>query len=127
MTEDETEADCVVNRMSDALEKGDMEAFGACFSTEALIWHNDDEVERGVDEVSATLGYAFSLSTSVRYLDRRIVRTGNLYFVRHVLTAELRSGKTLRLPAMMCIETNADGLITRIEEYYDSRALDVLK
>ena len=116
-----------VARMFDAITRGDMAAVRACFAPGARIWHNDDEVECDIDQTCAVLGFLCDSSKSVAYEDQRIVRTGNLRFIQHVLTAELLSGQTLRLPAMMRVEVSDDGLVTRIEEYYDSRATDCLK
>ena len=118
--------DCVT-RMFDAITRGDVATLKACFEPDARIWHNDNEVESDVEQTCAALGYFCASSKNVSYEDQRIVRTGNLCFVQHVLTAELASGEAFRLPAMMRVEVNDQGLVRRIEEYYDSRATDCLK
>lgn len=116
-----------VARMFAAVSQGDMTAFKACFAPGALIWHNDDEIEQDVEAVSALLGHLHASSRSVSYEEQRIVRSGNVLFVQHVLTAPLNSGGELRVPAMMRIELADGGRVARIEEYYDSRATDCLK
>ncbi|WP_164904860.1 hypothetical protein [Streptomyces cyaneus] len=50
---------------------------------------------------------------------------GQQVFLQHTLTA-LLTGSRLRLPDFMRVELSPDGLISRIDEYYDSRATDVL-
>ncbi len=123
---DGMESDCV-ERMFAAISRGDMAAFKTCFTPGALIWHNDDEKEQDVDAVAAVLGHLHAASQSVAYEEQRIVHSGNVVFVQHVLRAPLTSGNTLRLPAMMRIELGDDGRVARIEEYFDSRATDCLQ
>lgn len=115
-----------VRQMFAAISRGDMVAFKACLTPDAVIWHNHDNVEQSVDETCQSLAYFCSQSTSRSYQDQRIVNAGRLHFVQHTLVAELKSGKTFRLPAMMRVEVNDDGRIVRIEEYFDGRALDAL-
>jgi ketosteroid isomerase-like protein len=116
-----------VTRMFAAISRGDMPAFKACFAPGALIWHNDDEKEQDVDTVAALLGHLCASSTSVTYKEQRIVHCDDVLFVQHILTAPLKTGGELRLPAIMRIGLADDGRVARIEEYYDSRATDCLK
>ena len=115
-----------VNTMFSAIEQGDMDTFKACFTPDGVVWHNSDEIEQAIDDVCTGLAQLHAASTKLTYEDQRIVRADNLYFVQHVLTAPLKSGGMMRLPAMMRIETNGEGLITRLDEYFDSRATDCL-
>jgi ketosteroid isomerase-like protein len=115
-----------LTRMFDAIEQGDMETVRRCYAPNALTWHNNDEIEQDVDAVIELLTYLCSASTSRAYQDRRLTTVGSQAFVQQTLTAELRSGRQLRMPAMMRVQLNADGLVERIEEYLDSRAVDAL-
>ncbi|SFO50139.1 SnoaL-like domain-containing protein [Pseudonocardia ammonioxydans] len=116
----------VIDRMVAGIENGDMDELRACFAPDALVWHNDDEVDQNLDTVVKMLGGLCAASTRRTYEQRRTSVVGRVAFQQHVLTADLLSGRTLRLPAMMRLEIGADGLIRRLEEYYDSRATDVL-
>lgn len=116
-----------VGRMFRALEQADFDTFRSCFTDDAVVWHNDDLIERNMDEVCAILAGFRAESTDVQYEDQRIVGIGDVRFVQHVLAAKLRSGKQFRMPAMMRIALNGAGRISRIEEYYDSRATDCLR
>ena len=115
-----------VSRMLDAIEKGDMDELRRCLAPGALTWHNIDEVEQDVDTSIAVLGNFCTISTSRAYEDRRVTTVGSLAFLQHTLTATLRSGAQFRMPAMMRVEVGSDGLVARIEEYFDSRVLDGL-
>ncbi|WP_371663034.1 hypothetical protein [Streptomyces sp. NBC_00280] len=57
---------------------------------------------------------------------RRITTVGSQAFLQHTLTAALHSGGRFRMPAMMRLEIDSEGLVARIEEYFDSRVLDSL-
>ena len=115
----------VVDRMFGAIERGDIETVRSCFAAGALIWHNYDELEQDVDGVVALLGQLCAISTSRVYLDRRVTTVGSQAFLQHTLNAALRAGPQLRVPAMMRVHVNADGLVERIEEYVDSRVFSL--
>jgi len=109
-----------------AIERGDMETFRACFAPGALVWHNVDGVAKGLDDVCAMVGGLLDASTSVIYETQSFARKGHESFIQHVLRANLKSGEAIESPAILRVETNDDGLVTRIDEYYDSRATDCL-
>lgn len=121
-----TDAADKFGEMFEAIEAGDMARLRSCFEPDALTWHNVDEVAKNLDAVTGMLGAFCALSTSRAYEERRTVTLGNVAFSQHVLTATLRNGQKLRIPAMMRLETSKRGLVARLEEYYDSRATDVL-
>ncbi len=60
-----------------------------------------------------------------RKAEEAATAVGQQVFLQHTLTA-LLTGSRLRLPDFMRVELSPDGLISRIDEYYDSRATDVL-
>ena len=103
-----------------------MDAMRRCYAPGALTWHNYDNVEMDVDSVVGLIGHLCSVSTSRVYTDRRVTTVDAQAFVQHTLTASLRSGGELRMPIMMRIEVDSDGLVARREEYLDSRAFDCL-
>jgi uncharacterized protein len=112
-------------RMLDAIEQNDLDMLRRCFAPGALVWHNNDEIEQDIDTVIATaLDPLCAVSTSRIFEDRRITTVGSQAFLQHTLTVTLHSGHQARMPAMMRVEVNSDGLVTRIEEYFDSRAND---
>ncbi|MEV0220634.1 hypothetical protein [Streptomyces sp. NPDC050704] len=76
--------------------------------------------------MAAMLGHLCALSTSRNCEDRRITTVGSQAFLQYTLTAVLHSGGRFRMPAMMRLEIDSDGLVARIEEYFDSRVLDSL-
>ena len=115
-----------IARMFRAIESGDFDGLRTCFTPDGVVWHNIDEKAEDLDAVCTNLGNMVGISDKVAYTDVSTTTVGNQTFAQHVLVADLKSGKQLRLPAMMRIETNDDGLITRIDEYFDSGRLAVL-
>ncbi|MCX5366945.1 nuclear transport factor 2 family protein [Streptomyces sp. NBC_00124] len=116
----------VVNTLLAAIERGDLDQVRRCFAPSALTWHNFDEIEQDVHAMAAMLGHLCAHSTSRSYEDRRITTVGSQAFLQYTLTAALHSGDHFRMPAMMRLEIGSDGLVARIEEYFDSRVLDSL-
>lgn len=116
-----------VNSMLAAIEQGDMDALRRCFAPGALIWHNNDQIEQDIDTVITTmLDPVCAISTSRTYGDRRVTTVGSEAFLQHTLTITLQSGIEVRIPAIMRVAINSDGLVGRMEEYFDSRAVDPL-
>lgn len=109
-----------------AIEQGDMDRLAACFAPGALIWHNYDEKEQTVVQAAVALKGLHDASHRVAYTDQTLTQVGSLVFSKHVLNAELKKGGVLRLHALMQITIDDLGRITRIDEYFDSRAIDIL-
>ncbi len=116
-----------VQEMFRAIEVGDMDTFKQCFTPDGVVWHNHDGLEQNIEDTSQSLAWLHGAMTDgLKYVDQTIARSGSQVFVKHVLKGHLASGKDFNLAAMMWIELNDSGLVTRLDEYFDSRALDVL-
>lgn len=114
-----------VSSMLEAIEQGDMDKLRRCFAPDALVWHNNDQFEQNIDTVITTmLEPVCAISTSRTYEDRRVTSAGSSAFLQHTLTIALNSGREVRIPTMMRVYVNSDGLVGRIEEYFDSRAVE---
>ncbi len=122
MTDAETLA--LARRFIDAIEAGDSDAALACYAPDAVIWHNTDEAEQDVAANGRTLRGLIRVTTRRRYADRRVQAFPGGFVHRHVLEAEREDRPALRLPACIVCRVE-DGRITRLDEYFDSRALDV--
>ena len=120
-------ADDVIGKMFASLAQGEMDIFRACFEPDAVIWHNFDDVEQDLDATIVGLRHFCSLTVTRGYEAQRISRVGDEAFSQHVLTATLPSGGEMRLPVLMRIAIGASGLISRVDEYFDSRGADCLQ
>ena len=102
-----------------AIEKGDVEGVRAVYATDAVIWHNFDEVEQSVEDNLRVLGWMAGTFSERRYevVFRKEWDEG--FVQQHVLHLTKRDGTTIALPACIVARV-ADGKITRIDEYLDS-------
>ena len=119
-------AEPVIERMFAAVAKCDMEVFRTCFERDAVIWHNDDELERDLEDTVAGLEAFHALTKSITYRDQRITRAGDQVFSQHVLTADLLSGRQMIAPVLMRLKMSENGRVARLDEYYDSRCTKCL-
>jgi uncharacterized protein len=109
-----------------AIEEGNISRLYELCSKDVVIWHNDDDREVPLDHVARILSWLSTHVRQLRYADvRRRVFAGG-YLQQHTLTGIAPSGDDLHVPACLVVQV-ANGLITRIEEYLDSAAVEVLR
>ncbi|MBT2245953.1 MULTISPECIES: nuclear transport factor 2 family protein [Sphingomonadales] len=111
----------VIAKMFSSIEQGDMETFRTCFEAGAIIWHNFDQAEQTVEQTADILQYFCSSTVSRKYQQQRISWADDAAFSQHFLTAKFPSGYEMRLPALMRIVIGANGLVSRIDEYFDPK------
>ena|SRR3984957_15869284 len=109
----------VVERFFAALEAGDIDTVRAIYSPDALIWHNDDLIEQGVDDNLKVLAGLHKAVSGLRYEIVRRVPAADGVIQQHVLRGSLPDGQPVALHAAMYLRVE-DGHVTRIEEYLDS-------
>lgn len=104
----------------DAIEQGDIAAMRACFTPDAEIWHNTDELIVTPDDTAKVLSGMVARISERRYADRRLDVFPGGFVQQHVLEGKrVHDGGTVRLPcAIICRVEN--GRITRLDEYFDS-------
>ena len=91
----------------------------ACYSTDALIWHNTDGVAQSVDENLRVLGWIAKNVKEFRYEDVRYQPTATGFVEQHLTCGTSPSGTPFAIPACI-VCTVVDGLVTRVDEYLDS-------
>lgn len=115
----------LAERFFRAIEDGDLDGIRACYSPDAVIWHNNDRIEETRERNAATLAAFIGSSRSRRYVVSRREPFAGGFFQQHVLVAESKSGETVELPA--CVVCTVDhGVITRLDEYFDSMQVAAL-
>jgi hypothetical protein len=82
--------------------------------------------ESTLDQSIATIQSAFKVLKDFRYRERHYETVPDGVICQHVLTAVGKSGRAIRVDAMMRVYM-ADGLWTRVEEYVDGRQVDAIK
>jgi ketosteroid isomerase-like protein len=113
-----SDALAIAERFFGAIEAGDIEAIRAIYAPGAVIWHNHDRVEQGVDDNLRVLDWVVRNLHKRRYRVKRRVTIPGGFLQQHVLEAETANGP-FSMPACVIVEI-ADGRISRLDEYLDS-------
>lgn len=124
---DANEMDALADRMARAYEQNDAEGIMGCYTPDARIWHNIDEVEQTVDEQVNVTSWLHERLANIRYevVSRRNFDGG--YVQQYVMHGTLfDGGEAFRMPVCMNV-TVRDGRAARLEEYLDSAHLEPLQ
>jgi ketosteroid isomerase-like protein len=115
----ESEIRALAKRFFDAVENGDIDTLRGCYARDARIWHNtDDQEQRPEDNVETLKGFVQRISNRV-YAGRRLSVFDGGFVQQHELRGVRADGVSVRLTACIVCAV-ADGLITRLDEYFDS-------
>lgn len=109
----------IAHGLFDALDAGDFGRFASFFTPDAVIWHNFDKSEVTIPETAAVLQGLGGLVNSAAYVERRYISVSGGAVLQHVLRVTTKDGRLVEMPAMLRVHME-DGLIRRIEEYFDS-------
>jgi ketosteroid isomerase-like protein len=116
----------LARRFVGCIESGDVDGVAACFSEDAVVWHNEDDLVVPVERVLRVLSW---LATNVRGLRyevsrRRAVSDG--FVQKHVVRGTGPDGSELAFPACLVVRVD-HGRIARIDEYFDSAGIVALR
>lgn len=113
----------VANRLFTAIERSDVAAVDAMWSNEIAVWRvgsrRDDDKARAMRVIDWFIG-----ATTQRHyeiLDRQLFDDGSArgFVQQHILHATGHAGQSISLRVCIVIRVGADGLIERIDEYFD--------
>ncbi len=109
----------VADRLFDAIERGDGHAVEAMWAPEVTVWHSGDEADNDRVRALKVIRWFIRASTTRSYeiLDRQFFDGG--FVQQHVLRAAGTNGGSMTLRVCIVIKIDADGLIVRIDEYFD--------
>lgn len=115
----------IAKRLFDALESGDMSELKALYAKDATLWTNTAQRDLAAREVAAFVPLFIKKMPDRRYINRRVTPFEGGFIHRHRLTGTRKDGA--RVAAECCaVVSVADGKVTRVEEYLDSRQQDAL-
>ena len=123
MTDSEdTAVRALAYRFIAAIEAGDIETVKACYDPAVVVWLNTAGV--GVDrQANLDVLSGFVGKTSERlYQNRRVQTFPGGYVQQHRLRATHVKGPVLELAASLICQVQ-DGVIVRLDEYFDSAPL----
>lgn len=108
----------VANRLFQAIESGDHDAIHRLWNDDIVVWKVADR-DRDKDRALRVLGWFMDTTTQRRYeiLDRQLFDGG--FVQQHILHATGHNGGVIAMRVGIVIKLGANGLISRIDEYYD--------
>lgn len=109
-----------------AIMRGDIEAVRAIYAPNAVIWHNNDQVEETPERNLRVLKWVSTNVKDLRYEEMKRQETATGFIQQHVLRGIAPNGTALEIPACIICEVK-DGHIVRLEEYLDSAQTAALR
>ncbi|MFY9920291.1 MAG: nuclear transport factor 2 family protein [Mycobacterium sp.] len=109
----------VAERLFAAIENGDAAAVEALWDDEVLVWKSAEPFDQVKDRALRVIFWFMDTTTERRYeiLDRQYFDGG--FVQQHVLHATGRNGGSISMRVCIVIKVGANGLISRIDEYFD--------
>lgn len=111
--------DEVADRLFDAIERGDTATVEALWARDVRVWHAGDRRDNDRARALRVIFWFIGHTSERRYqvLDRR--RFGDGFVQQHILHATGTTGRSIAMRVCIVILVGGDGLITRIDEYFD--------
>lgn len=116
----------VADRLFGAIERSDTAAVADLFSPSIAVWKSGDTRDNDHARSVKIIAWFISATAARHYeiLDRRLFDGG--FVQQHVLHATAHTGASIALRVCIVILVGADGLITRIDEYFDPAQIQPL-
>lgn len=119
MTVDARSVAAVADQLFEAIERSDATTVEQLFSPGIAVWKTGDD--RDSDRARSVRIIAWFIDSTLdrRYqiLDRQAFDGG--FVQQHILHATANSGQAIAMRVCIVVKVDADGLITRIDEYFD--------
>ena len=111
--------DELVAAFTDALA-GNGDAFVASMAPGAVIWHNHDRKDVDAIENMAAVDMLSQIVDDIATESRLCTPIDGGFLYQYVTRGKVRAnGNPFEMQNCLIVHTNADGLITRIDEYVD--------
>jgi ketosteroid isomerase-like protein len=109
----------VADRLFAAIANGDKAAVDRMWSEDIAVWRVGASRDNDKPRALRVIDWFISASTERRYeiLDRQLFGTG--FVQQHILHAIGHAGQLIALRVCIVIKVGADGMINRIDEYFD--------
>jgi ketosteroid isomerase-like protein len=113
----------VAERLFAAIEKGDAAAVEALWDDDVLVWKSAEPEDQIKKRALRVIFWFMGTTTERRYeiLDRQFFDGG--FVQQHVLHATGHNGRSISMRVCIVIKVGANGLISRIDEYFDPAAI----
>lgn len=111
------------NRLFTAIERSDIAAVDAMWSDDIAVWRVGSRRDDNKARAMRVIGWFIGATTQRRYeiLDRQTFDDGSAqgFVQQHILHATGHAGQSISLRVCIVIRVGPDGLIVRIDEYFD--------
>lgn len=113
----------VADRLFEAIEHSDIAMIQQLWNDDVAVWKIGEERDRDKERALRVITWFINRTTDRRYeiLDRRVFDGG--FVQQHILHAAGRDGGSISMRVCMVIKLGANGLISRIDEYFDPAEL----
>jgi ketosteroid isomerase-like protein len=111
--------DDVADRLFAAIERGDVAAVGRMWRDDVRLWHSGDHRDRDHARGMNVIDWLIEHTVERRYvkIDRQVFDGG--FVQQHVLHATGTGGGSISMRVCIVVGVDTDGLITRVDEYFD--------
>jgi ketosteroid isomerase-like protein len=110
----------VADRLFGAIERGEYQTVEGMWANDVTVWHSGDSRDNDRVRALKVIRWFIDVTTTRGYeiLDRQLFAGG--FVQQHILRAR-RADDEVSIEMRVCIviKVNAEGLITRIDEYFD--------
>ena len=108
----------VADRLFGAIEQSDIAMVEQLWNSDVVVWKVADR-DRDMERALRVIAWFINTTTDRRYeiLDRQFFDGG--FVQQHILHANGRSGGSISMRVCIVIKLGANGLIDRIDEYFD--------
>jgi uncharacterized protein len=108
-----------------AISDNDIDALRDIYAPDVVIWHNFDQIEQSLEDNLKVMMWMAKRMPDKHYDDIRRQPTPTGFVQQHVLRGTAPDGTAVEMPACLVV-TIANGRITRLDEYLDTRHADPL-
>lgn len=113
----------VADRLFTAIENGDKAAVDRLWSDDIAVWRVGARRENDKPRALRVIDWFIDATTQRRYqiLDRQLFDDGSIggFVQQHILHGTGHAGQSISMRVCIVIKVGADGLISRIDEYFD--------
>lgn len=116
----------VADRLFEAIERSDVGMIEELWNDDIAVWHSGDARDNDYRRAYAVICWFINRTSHRRYeiLDRRVFEGG--FVQQHILHATGTDGAVIALRVCIVIALGANGLISRIDEYFDPKDMAAL-
>jgi len=109
----------VADRLFGAIAASDITTVKQLFADDVQVWHSGDTRDSAKERAARIIDWFINATSDRRYevLDRQFFDGG--FVQQHVLHANGRNGRSIHMRVCIVIKVGSNGLITRIDEYFD--------